>query len=225
MPRPSRNESALRWFGRSFEFLRPAEKRVIESANEHRPIAADQNAQISAGLSVGDRLADRIAEVGGSWSFIIGFLLLLVVWAVANTILLGRDSFDPYPFIFLNLVLSMLAAIQAPVIMMSQNRAAARDRIEATHDYEVNLKAEIEILALHDKLDALRMMEIAALTRTIEAVADRLDRIEFGSGSELGGDCGSLGRRGGARRGPLRKAVKRHMWKRRRGDPASGCAP
>ncbi|MCB8837488.1 DUF1003 domain-containing protein [Aurantimonas sp. VKM B-3413] len=184
MPHATKNESALRWFGRSFEILRPAEKRVLESAHDRRPIAADQNARISAGLSFGERLSDRIAEVGGSWGFIIGFLLFLILWAVANTLLLGRGSFDPYPFIFLNLILSMLAAIQAPVIMMSQNRAAARDRIEATHDYEVNLKAEIEILALHDKLDALRMMEIAALTRTIETVAHRLDRIESALGAD-----------------------------------------
>ncbi|MEX6508543.1 DUF1003 domain-containing protein [Jiella sp. M17.18] len=178
MSTEAKNASAVRWFGRSFERLRPIEQRVLQRAHEHQLIAADQNAKVNAQMSFGDRLSDRIAEIGGSWAFILSFLGFLVVWAVANTVLLRSAAFDPYPFIFLNLVLSMLAAIQAPIIMMSQNRAAARDRIEASHDYEVNLKAEIEILALHDKLDALRAIEIAALTKTIEAVAERLDSLE-----------------------------------------------
>ena len=101
----------------------------------------------------GERIADKIAKLGGSWTFILLFLGFLTVWVAMNVWLLGRDAFDPYPFIFLNLVLSMIAAIQAPVIMMSQNRQSQRDRLEAAHDYQVNLKAEIEIMALHEKLD------------------------------------------------------------------------
>jgi uncharacterized membrane protein len=102
-------------------------------------------------------LADRVARVGGSWSFIFGFLAVLVVWVLINSPLMKALGivFDPYPFIFLNLILSMLAAIQAPVIMMSQNRAAKKDRVEAEHDYAVNLRAELEILRLHDRLDAI----------------------------------------------------------------------
>jgi uncharacterized membrane protein len=101
-----------------------------------------------------ERLADKVAEVGGSWTFIVGFAVCLILWAGLNSLLLVHP-FDPYPFIFLNLLLSMLAAIQAPVIMMSQNRQAARDRIQATRDFEINLKAELEILALRAKLDRL----------------------------------------------------------------------
>jgi uncharacterized membrane protein len=102
---------------------------------------------------------------GGSWTFILLFLSLLVLWVVLNTFVLARlgGSFDVYPYIFLNLILSMLAALQAPVIMMSQNRHAAKDRAAAEHDYEVNLKAELEILALHRKVDELREEQWAEL--------------------------------------------------------------
>ena len=112
-------------------------------------------------MTVGQRLADRIAIFGGSWTFILLFLFLLLSWIVLNTVVLARVSkpFDPYPYIFLNLILSMLAALQAPVIMMSQNRYAAKDRVAAEHDYEVNLKAELEILALHKKIDTLRQQQ------------------------------------------------------------------
>ena len=127
--------------------------------------------------TLGDRLADSIARVGGSWAFIISFLVFLVVWTVANVYLLGKDAFDPYPFIFLNLVLSMLAAIQAPVIMMSQNRQAEHDRVDASHDYAVNLKAEIEIMALHDKLDELRFQELIAMREDIARIAAHIEQL------------------------------------------------
>ncbi|HVZ14659.1 MAG TPA: DUF1003 domain-containing protein [Bauldia sp.] len=106
-------------------------------------------------LTLGQRLADRVAAVGGSWGFIIGFGLFLVAWALLNGVLLARHALDPYPFIFLNLLLSMLAAVQAPIIMMSQNRQAAKDRLAAALDYEVNLKSEIAIAELHAKIDRL----------------------------------------------------------------------
>jgi uncharacterized membrane protein len=105
--------------------------------------------------SFGDRVADRVAAVGGSWFFIIGFSLFMAVWAVLNTIVLAKHAFDPFPFIFLNLMLSMVAALQAPLIMMSQNRQAKKDRIEARIDYETNAHAAGEIGLVQDKLDLL----------------------------------------------------------------------
>ncbi len=112
------------------------------------------------------RLADRVAAIGGSWGFIGGFALALVLWMGLNLALTPfRHAFDPYPFIFLNLLLSTLAAIQAPVIMMSQNRQAAKDRKTAEHDYAVNLRAELEIMRVIDKLDALRSEELMVLCR------------------------------------------------------------
>ena len=107
----------------------------------------------------GERVADGVARFGGSWVFIFFFGGILLTWVVINTILIrsvGKEPFDPYPFILLNLFLSMLAAIQAPVIMMSQNRQDSRDRIRSELDYQVNLKAELEIMQLHDKFDRLR---------------------------------------------------------------------
>lgn len=136
------------------EELDERQRQVIERAvRRHRqPIARDQ--WFDEGLKWHDRLADRVAAIGGSWTFITGFAVALVLWAGANSWLLLRP-FDPYPYIFLNLILSMLAAIQAPVIMMSQNRQAVRDRRQSRRDFEINLKAELEILSLHTKLDQL----------------------------------------------------------------------
>jgi uncharacterized membrane protein len=134
------------------------ERRVVESLSRRLQISRDTNREFEESLNFGQRLADRIAIFGGSWLFILIFLSVLLAWIALNTVILGRVGrpFDPYPYIFLNLILSMLAALQAPVIMMSQNRHASKDRIAAGHDYEVNLKAELEILALHRKLDTLR---------------------------------------------------------------------
>jgi uncharacterized membrane protein len=143
--------------------LTPRERAVIQRAAKRLSVSRNINVEFQQSFTVGQRLADRVAEVGGSWGFIIGFLLFIVAWMLANTWIVFFWSFDPYPFIFLNLILSLLAAIQAPVIMMSQNRQAAKDRLAATHDYEVNLKAEIEIAALHDKLDQIRTHELAIL--------------------------------------------------------------
>ena len=115
----------------------------------------DSNELFEARLTFGERLSDRVATIGGSWRFIIAFSLFLVVWAALNTLLLAASAFDPFPYIFLNLMLSMLAALQAPVIMMSQNRQAAKDRLDARLDYETNLRSESEIASLHEKVDAL----------------------------------------------------------------------
>ena len=119
------------------------------------------------------KLADRVAMIGGSWSFILTFVIALAAWVMLNALLATR-AFDPYPFIFLNLVLSMVAALQAPIIMMSQNRQAAIDRAAAEHDYVVNLRAELEIMLLHDKLDALRDRDIVARTDALGAQLQQL---------------------------------------------------
>lgn len=153
-------ERTLRYLGRSADSLTAREQSVLARLSERQTIARDVNRSFDEKLTYGQRLADKVAEFGGSWTFIMLFALVLVAWVVANTVAL---AFDPYPFIFLNLVLSMLAAVQAPIIMMSQNRQAARDRLDAAHDYEVNLKAEIEIMALHEKFDQLRSNELKAL--------------------------------------------------------------
>jgi uncharacterized membrane protein len=142
-----------------------SEQRVIERLTHRLHISRDSGRAFEETLTFGQRLADRIAVFGGSWTFILLFLVTLLSWIVLNTLILGRVGrpFDAYPFIFLNLILSMLAALQAPVIMMSQNRHAAKDRVVARHDYEVNLKSELEILALHQKLDTLRERQWAEL--------------------------------------------------------------
>ena len=170
-------ELASKWFQRHPDSLSHSQRRVLEHAAAHTPVSRNPNDTYEERLSAGDRLADAMARIGGSWRFIIGFCLFLALWTLTNLALAGR-AFDPYPFIFLNLVLSMLAAIQAPVIMMSQGRQSRHDRIDAAHDYEVNLKAEIEIMALHDKLDQLRDEQMAAILLRIEALAEDIRRIE-----------------------------------------------
>ena len=147
-----------------------AERRVIARHPDH-----DQDL-----LTFGQRLADRVAEIGGSWAFIIGFGICLASWVALNTLALTRP-FDPYPYIFLNLMLSMLAAVQAPVIMMSQNRQAAKDRQNAALDYEVNLKAEIEIMGIHDKLDRMRDEHLAAMLKKQQEQIDLLTKLAGGA--------------------------------------------
>ena len=151
--------------------LKPREKAVIERAAKRLAISRNIDVDYERRATFGQRLADRVAEVGGSWSFLIGFATVMLVWVILNSVILASRAFDPYPFILLNLMLSLLAAVQAPIILMSQNRAAARDRLVAAHDYEVNLKAEIEIAALHAKLDDIRMQELAILCRQVADVA------------------------------------------------------
>jgi uncharacterized membrane protein len=149
--------------------LKPHERAVIERCVRRLAVSRNINLDVEKSSTFGERLADRVAEVGGSWGFIIGFGVFIALWSLVNTILLATHAFDPYPFIFLNLTLSMLAAVQAPLILMSQNRAAARDRLVANHDYEVNLKAEIEIAALHEKLDEIRSGELATMIRELKS--------------------------------------------------------
>lgn len=141
------------------------EREFIHRLLERRHVARNINTEFDEQLTVGQRLADNVAKFGGSWTFISIFAIILLAWVVLNSIILARyhDAFDPYPYILLNLFLSMLASIQAPIIMMSQNRQAAKDRLDAAHDYEVNLKAEMEIETLHQKLDELREQKWAEL--------------------------------------------------------------
>ncbi|KRB57110.1 hypothetical protein ASE04_28475 [Rhizobium sp. Root708] len=161
-------------FGKSADELGDIEKRVLAKAHERKIISTDINAALKAESTYGERFADSIARVGGSWGFILTFLAFLVFWCVVNTVVLLTRAFDPYPFIFLNLILSMLAAIQAPIIMMSQNRQAERDRFEAAKDYEVNLKAELEVLSLHQKIDMSVLTEIAALRAEIAQLSQKI---------------------------------------------------
>jgi uncharacterized membrane protein len=149
----------------AYDELTPIQKSVIDLISDEAPTGFAPGLKLDD-RTFGQRLADQVAAVGGSWAFIVIFMLFLVFWMSWNV--LARTSglrFDPYPFIFLNLMLSMLAALQAPVIMMSQNRASARDRAAAEHDYRVNLRAELEIMLLHDKLDALRERELVRLVK------------------------------------------------------------
>lgn len=129
------------------------DRQVLASLEAGQPISRNPEDEISGRLSFGERLADKVSEFGGSWTFILGFFALLVVWMTTNALLLGSKPFDPYPFILLNLVLSCVAAFQAPVIMMSQRRKDAKDRLRAENDYRVNLKSELEIRLLHEKID------------------------------------------------------------------------
>jgi uncharacterized membrane protein len=134
---------------------------VKQHIAEHRAITQSQK-DIDDDATFGQRAADAVARFGGSWTFIGVFALVLVCWVLLNSWLLlrgGNKPFDPFPYILLNLFLSMLASIQAPVILMSQNRQAEKDRINARNDYEVNLKAELEIMALHEKIDAIRKIQ------------------------------------------------------------------
>lgn len=142
------------------------EVEVLESLKQQDIFSHNPEPELRSSLTFGQRLADRIASFGGSWAFIITFGAVILAWVVLNTVILITRPFDPYPFIFLNLILSTLAAIQAPVIMMSQIRQEDRDRLHMSHDYQVNLKAELEIRHLNQKVDHLmtsqweRMIEI-----------------------------------------------------------------
>lgn len=159
------DDLAKRVLRREWEHLSARERKVIQAVLQRVSVSRDVSAEAHEASTFGQRLADRIARFGGSWTFILIFLGFLVFWALLNTEILGprHAAFDPYPYVFLNLMLSMLAALQAPVIMMSQNRQGERDRRQAEADFEVNLKAEIEIRRLHDKLDALREAQWAEL--------------------------------------------------------------
>jgi uncharacterized membrane protein len=168
-------------FRQAFGEIGESEQRVLERLKQRLHVSRNTNRQFETNLTFGQRVADQIAAFVGSWAFILIFVSLLFFWVLVNVLVLPRigKAFDVYPFILLNLMLSMVAALQAPLIMMSQNRQSAKDRMQAEHDYEVNLKAELEILALHEKLDTLRQRQwgelvamqqeqIGLLTRVLE---------------------------------------------------------
>lgn len=149
---------AKKRFNADLDTLPERERRVVQHFGDRQHVSHDTNLEFEQKLTFGQRLADKVAMFGGSWTFIIIFGAILLAWVLLNAFLLARrgNTFDPYPYILLNLFLSMLAAIQAPIILMSQNRQSVKDRMDAAHDYEVNLKAELEILSLHEKMDELR---------------------------------------------------------------------
>ncbi|MCC4591241.1 DUF1003 domain-containing protein [Xanthomonas sacchari] len=160
--RIDRRQTARHLLQTELDKLSEAEREVVERFIAKRHVARDIVTQADRDRSLGERVADRVAAIGGSWTFIIGFCVVLLGWIVLNSLVLAH-AFDPYPYILLNLCLSCLAAIQAPVIMMSQNRQAAVDRLHAQNDYEVNIKAELEILQVHEKLNQLREQDWATL--------------------------------------------------------------
>ncbi len=133
--------------------LADLDRQVIASLEAGEPVSRNPEEEAEQRYTFGERLADGVAEFGGSWTFILSFLAVLVVWMMVNVLILSAKPFDPYPFILLNLVLSCLAALQAPVIMMSQRRQETKDRLRAENDYRVNLKSELEIRQLHEKID------------------------------------------------------------------------
>src|SRR5262249_3657503 len=141
------------------------EQDVVKSLADHETLAENIEAEFAGHRTFGERLSDHLASFGGSWTFITLFGVVLLLWMVFNLVAAGRSQFDPYPFILLNLVLSCLAAIQAPIIMMSQKRQEAKDRLRSENDYRVNLKAELEIRHLHEKIDHI-------LTRQWERLAE-----------------------------------------------------
>jgi uncharacterized membrane protein len=159
--------------------LTKVEEEVVRSLRETELIAEDLNRQYEKGLTWGDRMADRVAAFGGSWRFIILFGLFIAIWVGINAAVLLLRPFDPYPFILLNLFLSLIAAVQAPIIMMSQNRQADRDRMRAENDYKVNLKAELEIRSIGERLDQLIHHQWA---RLIEIQQIQIEMIEDLSG-------------------------------------------
>ncbi len=157
--------------------LTQLEAEILSSLRENTILAKNPEEEFETQLTFGQKVADKIADFGGSWRFIFLFGFIILVWMVTNTIILAKQAFDPYPFILLNLVLSTLAAIQAPVIMMSQNRQEARDRQRSLHDYQVNLKAELEIRQLHQKVDHLLSQQWERLAEIQEVQIEILKEI------------------------------------------------
>ncbi len=162
------------------------EEQVIRSVKENELLSKNINTEFEQKLTFGERLSDKISDFGGSWNFIVIFGCVLLLWVAVNSMILIWRPFDPYPFIFLNLVLSCLAAVQAPVILMSQNRQEARDRLRSDHDYLINLKAELEIRHLHEKIDHLltnqwqRLLEIQQIQMELmEELAHKTARGHF----------------------------------------------
>ena len=169
-------ELAQQLLSGGFDRFSDRERRVLTHIAKRLHVTRNVNCAVEEKQTVPDRLADCVARFGGSWTFIVIFTVILVAWVAPNTVILGRfgQAFDPYPYIFLNLILSMVAAMQAPIILMSQNRQAVRDRLAANLDYEVNLKAELEIMSLHEKMDCIRVDHLEKLSATQLELLERL---------------------------------------------------
>ncbi len=150
---------------------------VIQSLKEHSILSTKLELEEQPELTLGQRIADRVAEFGGSWTFIISFFGFLTIWIIANVFFLRSHTFDPYPFILLNLILSCIAALQAPVIMMSQNRQEQKDRERSKKDFMINMKAELEIRILHEKLDHLIMHQQQELIEIQKIQIDMMNEI------------------------------------------------
>jgi uncharacterized membrane protein len=157
--------------------LSDLEHEVLTSLSMNRLISDNIETELDKKLTFGQRLSDRIADFGGSWTFIILFFLALFIWIAINIFVMVKKPFDPYPFILLNLILSCLASIQAPIIMMSQNRKEARDRLRSENDYKINLKAELEIRVMHEKLDHMLAHQNQKMLEIQEIQADFLEDI------------------------------------------------
>jgi uncharacterized membrane protein len=153
------------------------EESVLRSLKDHDLMATDVHEDFEDRLTLGQRMADRIATFGGSWTFLLSFFGFLLIWIGINSYVLLMRPFDPFPFILLNLILSCLAAIQAPVIMMSQNRQEAKDRVRAEHDYQINLKAELEIRHLHEKMDHLLVQQWERLVEIQQVQIELLEQM------------------------------------------------
>jgi uncharacterized membrane protein len=157
--------------------LTSLEQEVLASLQQHQLLSTNVDAEFEQQWTLGEKLADRIASFGGSWYFLSLFGAFLVLWIAMNSLVLLWRPVDPYPFILLNLVLSCLAAVQAPIIMMSQNRQEAKDRLRSEHDYQVNLKAELEIRHLHEKIDHLLSHQWERLVQIQEVQLDLLSEL------------------------------------------------
>ena len=155
------HDVAMKLLGSEYQSLDDPAKKVARHVADRKHISRNPNTENADSKSFGERAADNVASFGGSWTFIGVFALTLTAWVILNSVILAtyHKDFDPYPYILLNLFLSMLASIQAPLILMSQNRQSEKDRRNAEHDYEVNLKAEMEIMMLHQKIDLLREVQ------------------------------------------------------------------
>jgi len=151
---------------------------VLHSITDNETIAENVNQSIKEKMKMGDAISDKVASFGGSWKFIIFFFVVLFSWIIINSIVLLQKPFDPYPFILMNLILSCIAAIQAPIIMMSQNRQEKKDRLRSENDYKVNLKSEIEIRTLHEKVDHLLLDQWSRMMKIQEMQIEMLEEIK-----------------------------------------------
>jgi len=168
---------AKKYLRREWDKLTSREQKVINALEKRLLLSRNTPLDSDHKRTFGEQIADKVAAFGGSWTFIFIFVGILIVWVIVNSYFLVIGAFDPYPYILLNLFLSMTAALQAPVIMMSQNRAAARDRLDASHDYEINLKAELEIRGMHEKMDELREIKWVEMVEMQQQQIRLLERL------------------------------------------------